>query len=318
MPQENAQVHQFDTERLLKDMEKGSAALEASFDAEINQRILQQLERECREGVIQFRIGSIANSPVNYRIGCLLDVDWVERIKETGLMPGQVANEQLMELLPALRKGFPASAYLGADFDAATGFQKIYLMFLKPVPLSEFLEVGSLPPALREQQGRLEGHGMNEVTIAAVDYVKGSVNVYFVWRDPSEAWLDRFADEWGHGPIAAETKREILRSTPIHGSVATTWSYGKSVPKRWCVYAIGLRYDDPSVYREGGELAGYELPALHQRFQRFDEHAGTQTDRIAYGLGWSFGEPCQYLKYERSYTSDLAKFYKAQTDSFAE
>lgn len=305
----------FDPELFLRDLRVGSSAIGAPHDPSTNRRILEAFERESKEGVIQFRIGSPRGSAVNYRIGCLPKVDWLARLREADMVP-ETAPMSLVDLLPELRGRHP-SAYLGADFDAAIGFQKVYLMFDRPIALSDLLRVDGVPEVLRAQEGQLSRSGLSEVTIVAVDYRKASVNVYFVWRDPTTAWLSRFAEAWGHGPVSEEVAREILAATPVHGSVATTWSARSPVPKRWCVYAIGLRYDDPTAYEPGGPLAGYRLPPLHERFRRFDENTGSQTDAVAYGLGWSFGEPFTYLKYERSYTGDLARYYEAQTDSYA-
>ncbi|MBI4614344.1 MAG: hypothetical protein HY720_12095 [Planctomycetes bacterium] len=305
----------FSVETFLEDVRRGAQALRAPCDLARTRQMVELFDRESREGVIQFRAASIEKSPLNYRIGCLPDVDWLARAEESGQVPRTPTAERAKRFLREARERFPASFYLGADFDVATGLEKVYLLFVQPVPFEEFLALPSVPPGLREKRGALERHDFHEVVIAAADLVKGSANVYFVWRRPSAAWLDGFAGEWGHGPIPASTKEEILRSTPIHGSVATTWTWDRPVPRRWCVYAIALRYDRPAAYEPGGELAGFRLPLRHERFARFDEVVGTQTDRVAYGIGWSFGEPGPYQKYERSYTRDLLSHYQAQTDS---
>lgn len=315
---EPADGREFDPQAFVDDVVRGAEALGAAHDREATVRILSDFERESREGVIQFRIGSIEGSPVNYRIGCLYDVDWHARAAETGHLPSAVPDDRILRFLPEARQRFPEAVYLGGDFDAARGLEKIYLLFPHPVPFAEFLKIESLPDTFRDRRAALEKHGFEEVVICAADFAKGSINVYFVWHETTAAWLDAFADEWGHGPIPAATNEAILRSAPIHGSVATTWSYAEPGPLRWCVYSIALRYDDPSVYQPGGELERFVLPELLPRFRRFDEVVGTQTDAVAYGLGWSFGRPTAYMKYERSYTKDLLSHYLKQTESVSE
>lgn len=308
----------FDPDRFLEDTRRGAEAIGAPYDATTTRRMLSLFEPESREGVIQYRVGSIPSSPVNYRIGCLPHVDWLARADEAGVIPKTEAGDRARKLMTQVRSRFPESFYLGADFDAARGFEKIYLLLTRPVPFADFVALDAVPDGLRKQRENLARHGLDEVVITAVDVRKASCNVYFVWREPTGAWLDAFAARWRHGTIPPAVKDEIVRSTPIHGSVATTWAYDRPEPLRWCVYAIALRYDRPQVYEPGGELAGYVLPPLHERFRRFDEGAGTQTDQVAYGIGWSFGDPSPYLKYERSYTRDLLRFYNAQTESIEE
>ena len=306
----------FSVDILFKDLEKGAKELNAPFCAEVTKKMLQAFEKEFTDGHIQFRVSSLDKSLLNYRILCLYDVDWLKRIEESNIFPSTFTENRAAKLLREVKTKFPQALYLGNDFDAVHGLKKVYMIFPKPILFDQLLTLQNLPPALTNDSKKLKGCGFNQVVICAVDFVSESVNIYFVWQNANVDWMQNFTKVMNTGEISRELCDTIIKSAPVHGSLATTWSYEKEQILRWCIYTLGLRYDRPEMYEKVGELAGCVLPERHERFLQFDKAVGSCTDKIAYGLGWSFGNPCPYCKYERSYTKDILKEYQTQIDSY--
>jgi hypothetical protein len=236
--------------------------------------------------------------PVGRRDLCFRYLDLVSGVnpldvaERTGLLTS--TGHPLFGWLHRVRERFPALGY-GADFEACRGLVKVWYFIGGAYDPRALLELPHMPPSFRPSLPLLRELHLDAMTILAVDYAQGSINLYFRPSHPSHRsgeLLARACERLGFEAPSAAAQAHAGRA----GCIAFTYGWDAPEIERICFYVAGFSRD--------------EVPDHHPHLRAFARQAPALVDDPRFIVGWSHGRRGSYLKIEDDYTGDVSGVFQ--------
>ncbi|GHJ35663.1 aromatic prenyltransferase [Streptomyces sp. TS71-3] len=284
----------FSPARFLADARRTAARIDAPFCAATTRRAVEAFAEGFHTGAVLWKTTSRPGDALSYRFYSRIRSDTTQTAARAGLIPPDSPVTGLIRSWSALNE----DATQSCDFDAHRGLAKCWVYLGGTLPLEAVLGADRVPQALRRQEQVLRERGLDHVRFLAVDYLGGTVNLYFRVRGPYSGAQHRGIAGLAGSPAPPErTVREIRGSLPRqHYLAAVTLSLTTGLAERVCFYAT----------RIPDEL----FPDTGARLGRFFAAAPSHDPTDVNVLAWSFGPAgTAYLKGERSYCGDLAGLF---------
>ncbi|PQE19009.1 4-hydroxyphenylpyruvate 3-dimethylallyltransferase protein [Rutstroemia sp. NJR-2017a WRK4] len=193
------------------------------------------------------------------------------------------------------------SSIQSCDFDAATGGLAKTWLFLRGVrDLGDILGGEAVPEVMKGWKSRFENVGLDKVRHLAVDWIGGTVNLYFLVPGPfSLEQVSSHLSLLSRGAPSQEIIQELEKLLPKQGyTFAVTLDVGTGEVMRVAYYVMGIP--------EG------RMPDLGEWMRGFGEGARSWDREGLEGLVWSFRREGNgkgdCWKWERSYCGELRGF----------
>lgn len=173
-------------QELYSAIEKIAEAAEVPCSRDVFVPVMEVYKNQFEQGVVSFRT---TTKPVGKRE---LDVRYVDvsaphdpfqMALDHGFL--KATGHPAESLMRELQQQCPVAGF-GVDTSVIRGFTKIWTMFRETVPVADLLSLPSLPPAARNYTGLLEKYNLKRFSLAAIDFINHSFNMYVLFRDPNK------------------------------------------------------------------------------------------------------------------------------------
>ncbi|KAB8298687.1 hypothetical protein EYC80_000864 [Monilinia laxa] len=285
----------FDQSRFLDDIRNLSAAINAPYSESTTINILSVFSHSFHNGVVLWRATDRLGDALNYRFYSRKPIDTVSIASSAGLLSPNILNTlgNLVKSWSLLYNGTPEQS---CDFDAEKGLVKAWVYMGGMRPLDDILGADGVPDSVRQYKSRFEHLGLQKVRHVAVDYQKGTVNLYFR----------------AQGPIT--TKQATLFNALV-GAEAPSQQQFKDMKKLLnelgYTFAVTIKIETGGIERVGyyalklPEKGTKKWPDLNEQLEKFVQSAPSYDREEMNAVAWSFGGNQKYVKFERSYCGEL-------------
>lgn len=294
----------FSPSKFLVDISQTASALEAPYSEAMTRKVLETFPASFNHGAVLWRATDRRGDSLNYRFYERRPIDTVAIAIGAGLLAPDTAMARLITTWSLLYDGTPEQS---CDFDAETGLVKTWV-FLKGLrPLDDILNAPGVPNSLRAHQSTFHALGLNTVRHVAVDYSKGTVNLYFRARGPvSRDQATKFNALAGAlPPSEAELSEMINHLNPSGFTFSVTLKLSTGTIERVAFYALKLPVGT--------------FPDISDTLKTFFAVAPSYDPEEMNAIAWSFGKgDKKYIKAERSYCGELVSLMREWNSTFSD
>jgi 4-hydroxyphenylpyruvate 3-dimethylallyltransferase len=288
-------LHQFSASVFLQDIERTATAIQAPYSPSATKAAVAAYAASFHEGAVLWRATSRPGDALNYRFYERRPTDTVGTAIKAGLLSPDSGAVRLVSGWSSL---YQNSTEL-CDFDSEVGLSKTWIYLGGMRPLSEILGAPAVPETARRRYSEFQDLGLAVVRHVAVDYLQGTMNIYFAAPGPITETQCRQFVSLAHGeqpspPVFADMSRYMA-------------------PSRY-TFSVTMNMDDGTVKRVGFyalKLPEGEFPVIGSRLTKFFATAPSRDNEEMNAVAWSFGPHGRnYLKGERSYSGHLVELMR--------
>ncbi|KAF7939103.1 uncharacterized protein EAE97_007184 [Botrytis byssoidea] len=285
----------FDQSRFLNDIQILSAAINAPYSESTTKKILSVFSDSFHDGVVLWRATDRLGDALNYRFYSRRPIDTVNIALSAGLLSPDIASTlgNLVTSWSSLYDGLPEES---CDFDAEKGLVKAWVYMRGMRPLGDILSAKGVPESLTKHEERFKALELEKVRHAAVDYQKGTVNLYFRAQGPiSLQQATSFNALAGAEP---PSQAQFSEMQEFLNAVGYT-------------FAVTIKVDSGEIERVGyyalklPDRAAKNWPVINAQLEKFVQFAPSYDREEMNAVAWSFGGTKRYVKFERSYCGEL-------------
>lgn len=208
--------------------------------------------------------------------------------REAGFITEQ--KNPLTDLLFELQAKHAILGY-GTDLAAAYGFAKIWVFLQRLPPIREVCALSSLPASLTDRVEFFENHGLNHVSLFALDYRHETANIYFMVKRPGLFSPDQIA-QMLTGVGLQVPSQEMLEHCARAVTIYYTFDWNSAEIQRAC---FGTIVPDPSL-----------VPThLHPLLERYTTQVPFQTEKRIFIYSITPARDGDYIKIENDYTGTM-------------
>jgi 4-hydroxyphenylpyruvate 3-dimethylallyltransferase len=229
----------YDPEIFFNDIQSSAARFGSQFSESTTRKMLEIFHPWFSIGVLRWRLTDRITDNLNYRLLLPKPNDVVSVAVESGILDSKCPLLVLVRFWSELPGEKPV---LWHDFDTCNGLAKTWIHLGEPRDLDEIIESKFVPETIQRQSECLQTNHLRRARIAAVDYRKGSVNLYFrVSKSLTESDASAITGLAGVVTPNSRQIKEIQKLSPQHAYVvSTTIGLESGVIERVCFYAFML------------------------------------------------------------------------------
>lgn len=295
LEQMDSESVRFDQSRFISDIRNLSTEINAPYSEPTTLKVLSVFSHSFHNGVVLWRATDRPGDALNYRFYSREPIDTVSIASSAGLLSPDIVNTlgKLVTSWSSLYNGVPEQS---CDFDAEKGLVKVWVYMGGLRPLGDILSAEGVPESLRMHGRRFGEAGLEMVRHVAVDYHKGTVNLYFRAQGPvSLEQATVFNKLAGALP---PSRKQFMEIEDFLNEVGYT-------------FAVTIEIDSGNIERVGyyalklPDRKVKKWPELSEQLEKFVKFAPNYDREEMNALAWSFGGEKRYVKFERSYCGEL-------------
>ncbi|KAF7885732.1 uncharacterized protein EAF02_004241 [Botrytis sinoallii] len=280
-----SETSKFDQSRFLNDIRILSAAINAPYSESTTRKILSVFSDSFHDGVVLWRVTDRLGDALNYRFYSRRPIDTVAIASSAGILSPDVVSTlgKLVTSWSSLYDGLPEES---CDFDAEKGLVKAWVYMRGMRPLSDILSAKGVPESLIQHEERFKALELEKVRHVAVDYQKGTVNLYFRAQGPiSLQQATSFNALAGAEP---PSQTQFFEMQEFLNAVGYT-------------FAVTIKVDSGEIERVGyyalklPDRAAKKWPAINAQLENFVQFAPSYDREEMNAVAWSLEgkEVCQ-------------------------
>ncbi len=204
-------------------------------------------------------------------------------------------GDPIEALLPEIRSRYDILGY-GVDMEVGYGLAKIWVFIRPPQPIERAYELSWLPESVRNHAGYFSRHGLDIMSLFALDYRHRSTNIYFMVKEPG-----RFPPA-GIGEMVGDLdlevpNQEILKYCSNAVTIYPTFNWESAAVERLC---LGMAAPTPE-----------SVPThLHPLIERYTREVPILSQRRIFIFSITPARDGTYIKIESDYTGTMAEMMK--------
>ena len=199
-------------------------------------------------------------------------------------------DHPIYDLYHEIRDKYPMLGY-GVDVDVRDGLAKIWTFIQIPQPISEALNLPSLPKGIKDNLDYFNSNKLSDFSLFALDYLDKTVNIYFMMDKPDIYSPDDVAEMIGQLGFEVPSQ-EVLEHCTKAVTIYYTFSWTSNKIERLC---FGMSAPNPDA-----------VPThLHPLVERYTKHAPMLADRRAFIYSMTFTKDGLYIKIENDYSGSM-------------
>lgn len=279
-----------DMKRMYDDTVSAAKLCDAPYSEAVIQQMFDTFKGGFSRGAVQFRSTNKSRPRLDVRYE---DIGSSERPLDIARNAGLLVDTggEIDKLMPGFYDHLP---YLGdgVDFDAETGFAKLWFFPKGFQPVDSMYDIPGMPESVKAHKWFYDKHKLSLVYILGVDYLNQSMNIYLLFDRPehhTSAVLQEMTDDLGFDvpdPAMIEYSQPAL-------SAALTYTWDSPKVERICYYvSFPNRAATPTDLDPMVATFVNDVPALADS---------------SYLASWTFGSKGSYLKVENDYTGNVGE-----------
>ena len=282
----------FSESEFLQDIQKTAEAINAPYSEAVTKTVLKAYRQQFRDNVVLWRATSTDGSSLNYRFSMSRPFDTITPAVQAGLLD---PTHPSIKLITSWTNLYPGIALQLCDFDSKAGLAKNWVFLREPQTMDGILDAEGVPETIRNWRSTFRKLGLTMLRFTAVDYHKGSMNLYFVIPGPlDDARITELTALTGaKQPLSKPVREQMKKYLSREGMhFAVTMSPEKGIIERVAFYAI--------------KLPPRDFPDVGSRLETFMAKAPSYDSEKMQIVAWSFGRDGKdYMKMEQSYRGGL-------------
>jgi hypothetical protein len=285
--------HQTDLAQMRDDIIKAAELAEVPYDRDVIRRVLQAYGDFFGGSAVTF----VTSTRPEGKRG--LSVRYVElqvphdpyaiALAEGFITP---KGEPIDALLPEIRSRYDILGY-GVDMEVGYGLAKIWVFIRPPQPIERAYGLSSLPQSVRSHADYFSRHGLDIMSLFALDYRHRSTNIYFMVKEPGQFTPDMIGKMIGDLDLEVPS-REILEYCTNTITIYPTFNWESTAAERLC---LGMAAPTPEM-----------VPTqLHPLIERYTRQVPILSQRRIFIFSVTPARDETYIKIESDYTGSMVE-----------